>query len=120
MLTVYDQDMILIVNGTIMMIQNMTWNGVQGFQKGPEEWNDFYVPYHSELNMGSTAGAGIFGSWWEERGLTFSTVDLSGHMVPQYAPSAAYRQLEYLLGRIDSLGEVSDFTTQKGDFGNDA
>lgn len=39
-------------------------------------------------------------------------------MVPQYAPSAAYRQLEFLLGRIDSLGERSDFTTQSGNFGN--
>ena len=36
---------------------------------------------------------------------------LSGHMVPQYAPSAAYRQLEFLLGRIGSLSEVSSFTT---------
>ena len=32
-------------------------------------------------------------------------------MVPQYAPSAAYRQLEFLLGRIGSLSEVSSFTT---------
>ncbi|KAK3054734.1 hypothetical protein LTR09_004463 [Extremus antarcticus] len=113
-------DMILIVNGTIMMIQNMTWNGAQGFSTPPSQWNDFYVPYHTELNQGSTAGAGVFGQWWTERGLTFSTVDLSGHMVPQYAPSAAYRQLEFLLGRIDNLGEVSDFTTQKGYPGNDA
>lgn len=53
------------------------------------------------------------GQWWEERGLTFTTVDLSGHMVPQYQPSSAYRQLEYLLGRIDSLSEVSDFTVRQ-------
>ena len=112
-------DFILLTNGTIMMIQNMTFGGKQGFSTPPSEWNDFYVPYHSELNQGSLAGAGIFGKWWEERGLTFSTVDLSGHMVPQYQPSSAYRQLEYLLGRIDSLSEVSDFTTQHGDFGND-
>lgn len=111
-------DFILLTNGTIMMIQNMTWGGQQGFQTGPEGWNDFYVPYHSELSDGTLAGAGVFGKWWEERGLTFSTVDLSGHMVPQYQPSSAYRQLEYLLGRIESLGEVSDFTTQRGDFGN--
>ncbi len=36
----------------------------------------------------------------------------------RYAPSAAYRQVEFLLGRISSLGEVSDFTTQSGSFGN--
>ncbi|CAK3949879.1 hypothetical protein DOTSEDRAFT_70394 [Lecanosticta acicola] len=112
-------DMILIMNGTIVMIQNMTWNGAQGFSVGPSEWQDFYVPYHSELSESSLAGAGVFGQWHTERGLTFATVDLSGHMVPQYAPSAAYRQLEFLLGRIDNLGEVSDFTTQTGNFGND-
>jgi carboxypeptidase D len=39
-------------------------------------------------------------------------------MIPQYAPTAAYRQLEFLLGRIDNLGVRSDFTTQTGDFGN--
>ena len=103
-------DMILLMNGTVMMIQNMTWNGKQGFSTPPSEWNDFYVPYHSELNQGSTTGAGIFGNWWEERGFTFCTVHLSGHMVPQYQPSSAYRHLEYILGRIPSLSTVSDFT----------
>jgi carboxypeptidase D len=39
-------DMILIMNGTVMMIQNMTWNGAQGFSTPPSEWKDFYVPYH--------------------------------------------------------------------------
>ncbi|KJY00422.1 hypothetical protein TI39_contig330g00013 [Zymoseptoria brevis] len=73
-----------------------------------------------DLNRGSLAGAGNFGKWHTERGLTFSTVVLSGHMVPQYAPSAAYRQLEFLLGRIEDLSVVSDFTTQTGDFGNNA
>lgn len=43
-----------------MMIQNMTFNGAQGFSKGPSEWNDFYVPYHSELALGSIAGAGKY------------------------------------------------------------
>lgn len=41
-------------------------------------------------------------------------------MVPQYAPTAAYRHLEYLLGRIEDLGQVSDFTTMSGDYGNNA
>lgn len=52
-------DMVLIMNGTIMMIQNMTFNGAQGFSKGPSEWKDFYVPYHDELALGSIAGAGM-------------------------------------------------------------
>jgi carboxypeptidase D len=109
-------DFILLANGTLMTIQNMTWNGAQGFSSYPS--NDFFVPYHEELNLGTLAGAGNFGKWHTERGLTYVTIELSGHMVPQYAPTAAYRQLEFLLGRIEDLGVHSDFTTQSGNFGN--
>ena len=98
------------------MIQNMTWGGKQGFQTKPSD--DFFVPYHSELSPSTLAGAGVYGTTHTERGLTFVTVSLSGHMIPQYAPAAAYRQLEFLLGRIPSLTYHSDFTTQMGDFGN--
>lgn len=52
------------------------------------------------------------GQYHTERKLTVVTVDLSGHMIPQYAPSAAYRQLEFLLGRIKNLGQTGSFTTQ--------
>ena len=102
-------DYILIANGTLLMIQNMTWNGAQGFQTKPAD--DFYVPYHTLEDPSTLAGAGVFGTTHTERGLTWVETSLSGHMVPQYAPSAAYRQLEFLLGRIGSLSEVSSFTT---------
>lgn len=36
--------------------------------------------------------------------------------LPEYAPGAAYRTVELLLGRISSLGEIGDFTTQTGNF----
>lgn len=108
-------DYVLIANGTLLMIQNMTWHGKQGFQEKPS--SDFFVPYHAEESLGTIAGAGVFGTTHTERGLTWVEVNLSGHMVPQYAPSAAYRQLEFLLGRIGSLTQQGDFTTQKGDFG---
>lgn len=104
-------DYILIANGTLLMIQNMTWNGAQGFQKKPS--SEFFVPYHEDLDLGSIAGAGVFGTTHTERGLTWVEVSLSGHMVPQYAPSAAYRQVEFLLGRIGSLTENGSFTTHK-------
>ena len=102
-------DYILIANGTLLMIQNMTWNGAQGFQSPPTD--EFYVPYHTQQDPATLAGAGVFGTTTTERGLTFVYTELSGHMIPQYAPSAAYRQLEFLLGRIGSLSEVSSFTT---------
>ena len=36
--------------------------------------------------------------------------------LPGYAPGAGYRMLEALLGRVEDLGVVNDFTTQTGDF----
>ena len=44
------------------------------------------------------------------------TVALAGHEIPQYVPGAAYRHLEFLLGRISSLEQVGDYTTQTGNF----
>lgn len=109
-------DMLLSTNGTLLAIQNMTWNGLQGLQEYPGQ--TFYVPYHPEYNGGALSGAGEVGYWGTERGLTFYQVQLAGHELPGYAPGAGYRALELLLGRIDSLSEVSDFTTQSGNFGN--
>jgi carboxypeptidase D len=106
-------DMVLIYNGTLVAIQNMTFNGAQGFSNPPADWEDFYVPYHNSFDnqLGDLAGAGNMGHWHTERGLTMVTVQLSGHMIPQYAPSASYRHLEFLLGRIPDLGTVGPFTT---------
>ncbi|OOQ82808.1 Carboxypeptidase cpdS [Penicillium brasilianum] len=113
-------DFLLFLNGTLATIQNMTWNGHQGFQKPPVE--PLLVPYTDALNAiangnGQTpftadAGAGILGTAHTERGLTFSTVYGSGHEIPQYTPGAAYRQLEFLLGRIKSLQDRGPFTTK--------
>ncbi|KAH9907023.1 alpha/beta-hydrolase [Xylariomycetidae sp. FL2044] len=117
-------DMILLPNGTLLSIQNMTWGGELGFRARPTE--PFYVPYHTlstgpeiesstdMLALSTLAGAGVMGTAHTERGLTFVSVDLSGHMVPQYAPSAAFRQLEFLLGRVDSLSSVVPFSTDPG------
>lgn len=109
-------DLLLSTNGTVMVLQNMTWNGQQGFQSDPQQANHFYVPYHPEYNGGRLSESGYVGMWGEERGLTFYTVQLAGHELPGYAAGSGYRMLEKLLGRIDSLAEVSDFTTQQGNF----
>lgn len=103
-------DFVLVRNGTLIAINNMTFHGKQGFSSGPNAWDNFFVPYHSELSLSNVAGAGNFGKWHTERGLTYVEVELSGHMIPQYAPSAAYRILEFLLGRVKDLGVRSDFT----------
>jgi len=103
-------DMVLYANGTLLGLQNMTWGGQLGFQTRPEQ--PFYVP-HSVLGdtFETMAAAGVFGSYVTERGLTYIGVALSGHMVPQYAPSAAYRQLEFVLGRVNCLNCTVPFTT---------
>ncbi len=125
-------DFLLFANGTLMTIQNMTWNGAQGFQTAPSKEQNFFVPYHQTLNdilnvvnnpipnsppQYDTAGSGYQGITHTERGLTFVTVNLAGHEIPQYVPGASYRHLEFLLGRIQSLEDKGDFTTQTGNFG---
>ncbi|KJZ76867.1 Carboxypeptidase cpdS [Hirsutella minnesotensis 3608] len=104
-------DYIVLLNGTLATIQNMTWNGAQGFQRPPVE--PLIVPqsYRAANMLGVAevpagipdANTGRVGTAHTERGLTFSSVFLAGHALPQYAPGAAYRQLELLLGRIQSL-----------------
>lgn len=70
-------DMVLIANGTLLMIQNLTWGGVQGFQEKPSD--PFFVPYHNELSLSTIAASGVMGTTHTERGLTYVGVDLSGH-----------------------------------------
>ncbi|OAL20240.1 hypothetical protein AYO20_11512 [Fonsecaea nubica] len=122
-------DYLLMTNGTLMTLNNMTWNGAQGFSKRPSD--KFFVPYNPSIGfviqettnqpipatpVGLVGGGGFMGTTHTERGLTWVTVDMAGHEIPQYVPGAAYRQLEFLLGRIKSLTQMGDFTTQTGNF----
>ncbi|KAF8577181.1 alpha/beta-hydrolase [Ramaria rubella] len=79
-------DFILIAEGTRIVLQNMTWNGKQGFQT-PIQNDSFLVD-----------GVGALGQMHQERGLTYFEVQLSGHMVPQYSPQAAFQIMQYLMG----------------------
>lgn len=87
-------DYLLIANGTLATIQNMTWNGKQGFQTAPSTALNFFVPYHQSLGdiinetetqpipavpQYDVAGAGLLGVTHTERGLTFVTVNHAGH-----------------------------------------
>lgn len=77
--------------------------------------------------------AGVIGTWGRERGLTFYDIDRAGHELPRYnssksmassfddgllnvlrhAPGPSFRAMELLLGRISSLSEIGEFTTQE-------
>lgn len=105
-------DYILPLNGTLLALQNTTWNGEKGFQSYPGS-NDLLVPYHSEPNPQTLAASGVVGKWGHERGLTFYHVVLAGHQEPQYAPGSSYRVIEKMLGRIESLDQPGPFSTQQ-------
>jgi carboxypeptidase D len=109
-------DFDVLANGTLLAIQNMTWNGAQGFQTQPSD--PFIVPYvgdpfqqafctvdKQDAGCGEAdfAAVGELGVTHTERGLTWVEMATSGHMGPQYQPAAGWRHLQFLLGRIDTL-----------------
>ncbi|KAF3482053.1 carboxypeptidase cpdS [Arthroderma uncinatum] len=98
-----DLDYVLISNGTLLSIQNMTWGGAQGFTQEPSK--PLFVPYHERGSLSTLAGAGVMGRHHTERKLTYVELYLTGHMGPQYNPAASFRILEFLLGRIDDLSK---------------
>ncbi|KAJ6445266.1 serine carboxypeptidase [Purpureocillium lavendulum] len=109
-------DYILPATGALLGIQTMTWGGKQGFQSRPTD--PFYVPHYYDGPYGQPnsygqavpAGHGVVGTTHHERGLTFVVTQTAGHEGPGYAPAAALRQLEKLLGRVHSLSDVQPFT----------
>ncbi|KDQ17592.1 hypothetical protein BOTBODRAFT_105475 [Botryobasidium botryosum FD-172 SS1] len=73
-------DMLLLSEGTRIMIQNLTFGGMQGFQ----------TPITNILNV---EGLGEMGFWHEERKLMYVEYALSGHMVAQYQPIPALKTI---------------------------
>ncbi|KAJ7843732.1 carboxypeptidase [Mycena olivaceomarginata] len=111
-------DLVLPTNGTLLAIQNMTWNGALGFTSSPFT-RQFFVPYVAAATAGDAegqlwplAGTGIMGTMHAERGLTFVEVFLAGHQGPQFQPAAAFRQLEWMLGRVESMSGTEDWTVE--------
>ncbi|RMZ86083.1 hypothetical protein DV737_g54, partial [Chaetothyriales sp. CBS 132003] len=109
-----DFDMIIITNGTLLAIQNMTWNGQLGFSERPSKPINITIPdlmYASvfddsdngEYYAGLDGPQGIMGIQHFERGLMFAETYQSGHMQPEFQPRVAYRHLEWLLGRTDEI-----------------
>lgn len=84
-----DYDMILITNGTLLGIQNMTWNGALGFQTAPSTPINITIPdmaWNAEFAnpesypQGVDGPQGIMGIQHYERGLMWSETFQSGHM----------------------------------------
>ena len=105
-----DLDMIIITNGTLLAIQNMTWNGKLGFQSQPKAVMTVDIPdllYRQWFDAGPEAGRdgpqGVVGLKHYERGLMWTQTYLGTHVQPESQPRASYRHLMWLLGRIDDL-----------------
>jgi len=84
-------DFVLIADGARIALQNMTWGGLQGFQK-PIAQDSFLVD-----------GIGALGNMQSERNLTYVEVVLSGHTVPEYSPVASLQIMQYLMGFRENL-----------------
>ena len=105
-----DFDMIIITNGTLLSIQNMTWNGKLGFQTEPDTPIVIGLPdlqYEAVFDANGYGGVdgpqGTMGVQHYERGLMWAETFLSGHMQPEFQPRVTYRHLEWVLGRINAL-----------------
>ncbi|KAK3361084.1 serine carboxypeptidase [Lasiosphaeria ovina] len=104
------QDFVLIADGTLLAIQNMTWGGQLGFQERPA--GPLYVPYHVNDNFETITGAGVIGTAHTERGLTYFGVAPSGHFLTMDQPAVSFRGLEILLGRIENFQSTQPFTIE--------
>ena len=105
-----DLDMIILTNGTLLAIQNMTWNGYLGFQSRPSTPMVVSLPdlqYKAVFNASGQKGRddpqGVVGVQHFERGLMWAQTYLGGHTQPENQPRASYIHLEWLLGRRDVL-----------------
>lgn len=105
-----DFDMIIITNGTLLAIQNMTWNGHLGFQERPSTPINITIPdlvyanTFDENGLNGTDGPqGIMGVQHFERGLMWAESYQTGHMQPGFQPRLTYRHMEWLLGHTDTI-----------------
>lgn len=95
-------DFLIPSMGTLFALQNVTWGGITGFERRPSR--RFVVPGRvsaSDVSSQQVLGSsGEMGTWGYERGVVFVDVEGAGHMLPEHNPSAAFRLLEVLLGRV--------------------
>ncbi|KAF3762956.1 alpha/beta-hydrolase [Cryphonectria parasitica EP155] len=105
-----DYDFILMTNGTLLSIQNMTWNGALGFQTEPSTPINIEIPdlawaevFDENYAEGVDGPQGTMGIQHYERGLLWAETYQSGHMEPEFQPRVAYRHLEWVLNRTQTL-----------------
>jgi carboxypeptidase D len=104
-------DFEIILNGTLIAIQNMTWNGKLGFETAPTAPIVITEPDLQYADVFSSEGwgdgfedpMGTMGVQHYERGLMWAETLLCGHMEPQFQPRVSYRHLKWLLGRTETL-----------------
>lgn len=104
-------DFVVITDGTLLSIQNMTWNGKLGFEEEPSAPVVITLPDLQYMQVfvdngypeGFENPQGTMGVQHFERGLMWAETFLSGHMQPQFQPRSSYRHLQWLLGHIDEL-----------------
>ncbi|GKZ27404.1 hypothetical protein AbraIFM66951_005303 [Aspergillus brasiliensis] len=106
-----DWDYLIITNGTLLAIQNMTWNGQLGFQSAPAKPIDIQMPdlqwkeiFDAQEGYGGLDGPqGIMGVQHYERGLMWAETYQSGHKQAQDQGRVSYRHLQWLLGQVETL-----------------
>lgn len=104
-------DLVIITEGTLLAIQNMTWGGQLGFQAEPATDIVINLPDLQYAQMfadnnypaGAEDPQGTMGVQHYERGLMWAETFLSGHMQPQFQPRSTYRHLQWVLGHIEKL-----------------
>lgn len=113
-------DMLIPSVGTLFALQNVSWHGTVGFTAPPTA--KFVLPPAPAAAEGGSGQsplgpAGEMGTWAYERGVLFADVKGAGHELPEYNPSAAFRLLEVLLGRVsvnEGMGGGAGWTVQPG------
>ncbi|EJD45541.1 alpha/beta-hydrolase [Auricularia subglabra TFB-10046 SS5] len=78
-------DFLLLANGTRLVIQDLTWGGIQGFQR----------PITQEIVLDGH----YYGVQHSERGLTYYEIANAGHMIPADQPKLSLEVFKTLLGK---------------------
>ncbi|KAK3292104.1 Alpha/Beta hydrolase protein [Chaetomium fimeti] len=106
------RDFLLLPEGSLLAIQNLTWCGEMGFRERPG--GVLVVPRHGGGGGGVAAGAGVVGSSHVERGLTWFEAAMGGHVLGMDQPAVTFRMVEVLLGRVEGFESTVPFTVDMG------